>query len=341
MEKIRVGIIGFGLSGKVFHAGLLKHNASFEVTTVSSSRPNDVHLVLPQVKVVATPEELIASKEVDLVINCSPNSHHYSLTALALESGRHVVVEKPFVNTSEEGRKLLAIAKKSGRVLTVFQNRRWDGDFLTVSKLVLEGRLGKIKQFESHFDRLRPQVRAERWREQAGEGSGIWFDLGAHLLDQALQLFGEPDSITADIANQREGATTDDFFHVILKYGQKQNQLRVVLQSSPFTDQTPRFQVFGDNGSFLKFGLDPQEEQLRNGMSPHDPAFGIETLADGSVNDTITERGQYIKFYDELALAITAGKKIPVTAESALRVIEWIELGFESSAQGRTLNPKT
>ncbi|RYZ72622.1 MAG: oxidoreductase [Proteobacteria bacterium] len=328
MSQIRVGLIGFGLSGKVFHAGLLKHHSAYVITTVSSSRPNDVHAVLPSARVVTTPEKLIASEDVDLVINCSPNSHHFSLSALALESGKHVVIEKPFVNTSEEGRKLISIAKKSNRVLSVFHNRRWDGDFLTISKLFREGKLGKIKHFESHFDRLRPKVRAERWREQAGDGSGIWFDLGAHLLDQTLQLFGEPDTISADIVLQRDGATTDDFFHVILQYG----EMRAILQSSPFTDQTPRFQVFGDKGSFLKFGLDPQEDQLRSGLSPHDVAFGVDPAS-----DVVTERGQYLKFYDELALAITMGKKTPVTAESALRVIELIELGFESSKLKRTL----
>ena len=323
---IRAGIIGFGLSGRVFHAGLLKDHPDYEIAYVSSSRPDDVQKVLPRAAVLSSPEELI-SQDIDLVINCAPNSHHFSLSKLALENGKHVVVEKPFTNTVEEARELIALADREELVLSVFQNRRWDSDFLTVKKLIADGSLGEIKQFESHFDRWRPAVRSERWREQEGAGSGIWFDLGAHLVDQALVLFGKPDEVIKDVAVQKLRGAADDYFHVILKYG----RIRVILHASSFTNSTPRFQVFGTQGTYTKFGLDPQEEQLRQGLSTRDAKFGRETheangiltSPDLNVSRVVeSETGRYIDYYDKLSLAIRGGGKIPVPATEALDVIK-------------------
>lgn len=344
ISKVKVGIIGFGLSGKVFHASLLKEHAGYEVTSVSSSRADDVHQFLPGVKVYGSASELIASNDVDLVINAAPNAQHFSLSAEALRAGKHVVVEKPFVNSSREGKKLIAIAEGANRFLSVYQNRRWDGDFLTVKDLIESGRLGEVQQFESHMDRWRPAARPERWREKPEPGSGILFDLGAHLIDQALILFGDPDSIWADIVAQRPGSVTDDYVHIVLSYGSR----RVILHSSSFAPGTPRFQVFGSKASFVKFGFDPQEPQLRDEMSTHDPmfarepesAFGhIQEGEAGKPQKLPTHAGRYLEFYNQLHSAIVTGNsaQLPVQPKSALRVIELIELARESSATGRVI----
>lgn len=354
MKKLKVGLIGFGLSGRTFHSPLLLADTGFEVAAVSSRRIDEVKSVFPQAQVFEEAEALIHMSGLDLVINTAPNDLHYSLTKMALEAGRHVVVEKPFVNSSAEGRELIALAKQKSVALTVFQNRRWDSDFLTIKKLISENRLGQIKQFESHFDRWRPEVRVERWREKSGAGTGILYDLGSHLIDQALNLFGEPDSLQADVVAQKTEAATDDYFHVVLNYG----SMRVILHSTSFADSTPRFQVFGDHATFTKYGLDPQEAQMREGLSPRDLEFGREEPENfgiviepgaGEAEAIESSVGQYSEFYRLLREHIMSlrenpasapAKPLPVEPSEALRVIELIELAHESSKSGRRISLK-
>lgn len=340
--KIRVGIIGFGFSGKCFHAPFLKINSGFEVVAISSSRKSEVHDYFPTAAVYDSPHDLIKDKNVDLVINTGPNSVHFSLSAEALKAGKHVVIEKPFANTPEECIELIKIAKEQNLVLSVFQNRRWDGDFLTIQKLILGNELGKIMHFESHFDFRFPIVDPGSWRMQSGPGTGTWCDLGAHMVDQMLVLFGDPESVNADIISQRENSLTDDFFHVNFQYGNS----RVVLQSSLYTNVTPRFQIFGTDGSFVKYKMDVQEPQLRQGLTPESPAFGYDQESDygvltkfDSASKVIkTERGDFNKYYDLLhAHIIDRSNENPVRAESALRVIELIELARLSSAERKTI----
>ncbi len=328
--KIKVGIIGFGGSGRFIHTGLLKANEGYEITTVASSRPNEVKKVLPKSTVEKNPFELI-KKDIDLVIVCTPNAEHFKYAAAALEAGKHVVVEKPFVTKVDDGKKLIALAEKTKKVLTVFHNRRWDGDFLTVKKLIDSGKLGEIKQFESHLDRWRPNVRANRWKEQNIEGAGTLFDLSPHYIDQVLCLFGKPDKIMVDVATQRDPKLGVDYFHLIGHYG----SMRVILHSSYFTEVTPRFQIFGTKGNFLKYGVDPQEDQLKQNLNPRSANFGVEdknlhgTLinpANAETQTIKTEKGNFLKFYDLLYRKISTGQgEVPVSPVDALNVIEIIE----------------
>ena len=329
MKKIRVGIIGFGLSGRYFHVPFLKAHDGFEIISICSSRSSEIKALFDHVKIYSDPYQLFNHDDLDLIINCSPNTHHFSLTSASLKAGKHVVVEKPFVNSVEEGEELIRLAKENGKILTVFQNRRWDGDFLTIAELIKTKRLGKIKQFESHFDRFRPLVRAERWREVAGKGAGTFFDLGSHLLDQAFVLFGKPNSISVDLEKQRKDSPVDDYFHVILKYG----EMRVILHSSSYAAHSPRFQVHGEKGSYIKFGMDPQEEQLKAGLLPDDPQFGLERgelfgkliLPEEKAEILVpTLRGAYSEFYSKLFNSISSGEVVPVTPESALEVMRVI-----------------
>jgi scyllo-inositol 2-dehydrogenase (NADP+) len=345
-EKIvSVGIIGFGLSSSVFHTPLLLSHGGFRILAVVSSRAAEVLQVLPGTKVVKDVDEMLLDAKIDLVINCAPNIYHYDYTRSALEKGKHCVVEKPFINRVSDGEDLINLANRVQRKLTVFHNRRWDSDFLTVKELIASEKLGEITQFESHFDRFRPIVRPDRWKEQNAEGSGIWVDLGSHLLDQALCLFGKPDKIFADIQAQRDPSSADDYFNVILKYGRK----RVILQSSSFIEGTPRFTISGTKGHFVKFGLDPQEEQLKKGLVGS-PQLGIEnesiygtliSYQNGVPSKTRVEskKGGYMEFYSQLHRAITNPTlPAPVPPAQALDVIRILQTAKESSKLERWLD---
>src|SRR6185369_7217421 len=225
---IRVAIIGYGYATKTFHAPLIASVPGLALRAVSSSDASKVLADWPQLAVEASPQALIAREDIDLVVVPTPNDTHHPLARAALLAGKHVVVDKPFTLTLAEAQDLCTVAKQCGRLLSVFHNRRWDGDFLTVRELVAAGTLGRLTHVESHFDRYRPTVRA-RWREQAGPGSGLWVDLGAHLLDQSVQLFGLPEAMTVDLMTQRDGAVTNDAFHALLRYA---DGLRVVLHAT-------------------------------------------------------------------------------------------------------------
>ena len=339
MEKLNVGLIGFGLSGKVFHAPLLKATPGFEVTKVFSSKISDVLTAFPKAKIVRNVQEIIDDPTIDLVINCAPNSHHFSHTKAALEAQKHVLVEKPFVNTVKEGLQLIELSKKQNRVLSVFQNRRWDNDFLTIQKLLQAQTLGKLRIFESNFDRLRPQTNSDRWREAPGAGSGTLYDLGAHLIDQALVLFGKPDAYFVDAEFQRENSEAHDYFQVVMRYG----AMRVVLRSSSFTQTTPRFHLQGTKGSFKKAGLDPQEASLKLGADPLAAGFGIEDekysgelILESGRSRLKSEKGEYLRFYQELYQAVLKNSKAanPVKPEEALEGIKIIEEGLKAKPLG-------
>ena len=337
---IRVGIIGFGYSAKTFHIPLIEAIDSFIFTSISSSQKEAVKEKHPHVSIYEFPEELVANGELDLVIITAPNDVHYSLAKLCLDNDIHVVLEKPMTTTSLEAQTLVSLAKKRSLVLSVFHNRRWDGDFLTVKKLIEAKRLGEVRYFESHFDRFRPNVQ-QRWREQPGPASGIWFDLGAHLVDQAICLFGLPRAVTARCLPMRENAKTTDYFHVQLHY----ENLEVVLHGSSFSAAPNcRFRVEGAKGSYLKYGLDVQEAQLKSGVSPNDAAYGVEGEEDfgrfyseSSSEQIASERGCYQAYYLDLAEAINSERSNPVDPEEAATVIQILELAERSSALGERL----
>jgi len=261
-DTLRVGLVGYGFASKTFHSPLISGTPGLELAVVSSSDASKVHADWPNVTVVDSAEKIFSDPTIDLVVIPTPNTTHFPLAQQALEAGKHVIVDKPFTVTLGEARSLNVLAQEKGKVLSVFHNRRWDSDFLTVKTLINEGTLGDVVYFESHYDRFKPQVQA-RWRENDELGSGIWYDLGSHLLDQALVLFGMPDTLQADLAVVRPGGKAVDYFNTVLTYGRR----RVVLHSTVYASaETARFIVQGEKGSFVKFGLDTQEDSLKAGV---------------------------------------------------------------------------
>jgi len=343
-STLKVGIVGYGFATATFHAPLIRSTLGLELAAISSSDASKVRAALPQVDVCDSPEALFARPDIDLVVIPTPNATHYPLAMQALAAGKHVVVDKPFTLDVAEAADLIARAEAAGRLLSVFHNRRWDADFLTVRELLAAGTLGRVTHFESHFDRYRPQVQT-RWREADLPGSGLWYDLGPHLLDQALQLFGAPQGIALDVMRQRDGAATDDWFHAVLRY----EGLRVILHASALTAQPgARYAVHGTAGSFVKLGLDPQEDALKAGTMPGGAGWGIDprpgTLttpgADGVVVAARTHQGpdgDYGQYYAGIRDAIRGVGANPVPAQQALQVMQWIALGQQSWREGRSV----
>ena len=341
-DSIRVGLIGYGYASKTFHAPLIAGTPGMALAAVSSSDATKVHADWPTVPVVSEPKHLFNDPNIDLIVIPTPNDTHFPLAKAALEAGKHVVVDKPFTVTLSQARELDALAKSLGRLLSVFHNRRWDSDFLTVKALLSEGTLGEIIFFESHFDRFRPQVR-NRWREQAGPGSGIWYDLAPHLLDQAVNLFGLPVSMTVDLAQLRPGAQTTDYFHAILSYPQR----RIVLHGTMVAAaESARYIIHGTRGSYVKFGLDPQEDRLKNGERlpqeewGYDMRDGVVTKVEGEtlVEETLlTSPGNYPAYYAAVRDALNGTGENPVPASQAIQIMELIELGIESAKHRATL----
>lgn len=338
---IKVGVIGYGYSARTFHLPLIETLESFSLTAISSSQVEVVQAEFPAVEIFNSARDLIAKSDVDLVVITAPNDVHYSIAMACIEHKIHVVIEKPMVTTSADAEKLVNVAKKESLLLSVFHNRRWDGDFLTVKKMLENGSIGDIRLFESHFDRFRPLVR-ERWRENPGAGSGIWFDLGSHLVDQAICLFGMPDSITARCLPLRENSKTTDFFHVLLHF----KGFEVILRASSFSaGPNRRFNVEGTKGSFTKYGLDPQEGQLKNGLTPSDQEYGKDNIelfgtlfTESNKTRIETEAGSYQKYYIAVADAINFGKGCPVSGEDAIEVMKILELAEQSSRDGLTIS---
>ena len=342
-DNIRVGLIGYGYASKTFHAPLIVGTPGMELAAVSSSDESKVHADWPAMPVVSDPHHLFNDPAIDLIVVPTPNDTHFPLAKTALEAGKHVVVDKPFTVTLSQARELDALAKSRGLLLSVFHNRRWDSDFLTLKNLLADGTLGEVTYFESHFDRFRPQVR-NRWREQAGVGSGIWYDLGPHLIDQALNLFGLPVSLTVDLAQLRPGAQATDYFHAMLAYPQR----RVVLHGSLLAAaESARYIVHGTRGSYVKYGLDPQEDRLKSGERlpqedwGYDMRDGVLTQAVGEVmteQTLLTIPGNYPAYYAAIRDALTGHGENPVPAAQAIQVMELIELGIESAKKRATLN---
>src|SRR5579871_2377508 len=258
---IRVALIGYGFAGKTFHAPLIAATPGLRLRTVATRQPENVLRTFPSIR-VTDPKTAFADKDTDLVVIATPNESHFPLAQTALLAGKHVVVDKPFTTTLAEAEALADLSRAQGRLLSVFHNRRWDSDFLTVKAIIEQDLLGEVVHLESRMDRFRPQIR-DRWRERSGPGSGLWFDLGPHLVDQALQLFGMPQRVSATISAQRPGAQTDDWAHVLLDYGRR----KVILHCSLLAASgTPRFMVHGTRGSAIKRLPDQQEAQLLAGM---------------------------------------------------------------------------
>jgi predicted dehydrogenase len=337
-DTIRVALIGYGRAARTFHTPLIRSTPGFDLAAVVSSRPDAVHADLPHAAVAATPDDVWTDASVDLVVIATPTATHADLAAAALDAGKHVVVDKPLAASLDAARRLGALALRAQRVLATFHNRRWDGDFLALDEIVRSGALGEVTHVESHFDRYRPTVR-DRWRERPGPGSGVWNDLGPHLADQALRLFGRPAWISGRLAAHRAGARTDDWAHVILGYERR----TVVLHASMLAAAGPRFVVHGSRGTWIKAGIDPQEFDLSaamgvdlGGARPVESA----TLVDGPTRvETVTPvpRGDYREFYFALRDAIRGKGANPVPPAEAIATTAVVETAARSAAEGRVL----
>lgn len=341
-DAIRVGLIGYGYASKTFHAPLISGTPGMMLAAVASSDENKVLADWPAMPVVSGPERIFNDPNIDLVVIPTPNDTHFPLAKAALEAGKHVVVDKPFTVTLSQARELEALAKSGGRLLSVFHNRRWDSDFLTVKALINEGLLGEVGYFESHFDRYRPQVR-NRWREQGGPGSGIWYDLAPHLLDQVVNLFGLPVSLQVDLAQLRPGSQSTDYFHAVLTWPQRRVVLHGTLVAAA---ETARFIIHGSRGSYVKYGLDPQEERLKSGERlpqedwGYDMRDGVLTRAEGeeiTEESWLTLPGNYPAYYAAIRDALNGIGTNPVPASQAIQIMELIELGLESARHRTTL----
>ena len=321
-QPIKTALIGLGLSGQVFHLPFLRENKNFEVTTVLSRNEELKNKLLPNAKRVTEFEEVLNSN-IDLIVIASPNSTHFSYGKQAIEKGIDFVVEKPFANTYQEAKQLQELAQRNGTKIHVFQNRRLDGDFLTLKKIIQEKTLGKLSLFESHFDRFSPVLKGN-WREEKGAGNGVFFDLASHLIDQIVGLFGTPEEVLCDLSIQRPQGVVNDYFHVVMRYG----QMRAIAHGSCFVmGPKPRFFIHGDQGSFVKYGLDPQEKSLRAGEHPSEEGFGTEPqhlwgkLYNEKETQTIrTVPGDYAQFYQTVA-----DKHALVEPQEAVEVIRILE----------------
>ena len=341
---LNVGLVGFGMAAQVFHAPLIASCPHLRLTHIVQRRGDQAERSHPQARVVRSVDELLSDKTVHLVVVATPNTSHFEIAFQALTAGKNVVVDKPFAITVSECDQLIELARQKSRVLSVFQNRRWDGDFLTVKRILEQKLLGRAVEYESRFDRFRPALKPGAWREQAIAGSGVLFDLGSHLIDQAAVLFGSPEGIYAEIMRQRDGAVAADSFELHLKYP----QLNVKLKAGMLVcEPSPRFVLYGTDGSFVKYGLDPQEEALKRGGSPTHPnwgadpesAWGTHTTSQGAVTRQKypTLPGCYPEFYKNVYRAITGGEELVVKPEQARDVIRFIELAQQSNAERRTI----
>ena len=337
---LTVGLVGFGFAGKVFHAPIIRAVEGLRLEAIVQ-RGGAGDPRYPDVSFVRSVDELLA-RPIDLVVVATPNASHHPITKQCLLAGRHVVVDKPFTTTTAEAEDLVRVAREQRRLLSVYQERRCTGDFATVQQVVSDGVLGRIVSYEAHFDRFRPALKPGAWREQPQPGSGVWFDLGPHLLDQALLLFGVPQAISADIRIERDGATVDDAFDVTLHYP----RLRALVRGSMLAASPgPSFALHGTNGSFVKHGLDPQEEALKAGRSPDEPdwdreppeMYGTLTTTEGS-RRVPTIPSSFTRYYENVRDAVLGKTQPAVTPAQALDVMRGLELAAASSREGRVLS---
>ena len=344
---VKVGLIGFGLAGQAFHAPVIRGVPGMELACILERRGTRAQEKYPGARVARTLEELLADKTIQLCVIATPNDSHFELARACLLADRDVVVDKPFAPTLKEAEELVRLAAERGLLITVYQDRRWDGDFATVKNIVHSGRLGAVVEYESRFDRFRPEPKANAWRERADQpGAGVLFDLGPHVIDQALVLFGEPQSISASAFCQRETSQVDDAFDVCLEYPQRRAMVRArIIAFAP----GPHFLIHGTKGSFVKNGMDPQEERLRGENIPQGTDWGADwgveaeslwgtlTLVGEPSVKVKTERGDYRGFYANVRDAIEKKAPLEVTPEQALRTMRAIMLAHKSSRERRTV----
>ncbi len=356
---IRAAVLGYGLAGRVFHCPFISAVPGLELTAIVQRKGDEAAQAYPSARILRSVEEAFADATIDLIVVATPNETHFDLAALALQAGKHVVVDKPLTSSAKSAQALAALAKAHHRLLAPFHNRRWDGDFLTVRKLLREGTLGRVVEIVSRFDRFRPLQRVNTWKESASASTGLLVDLGPHLVDQALALFGPPASITALIRYDRERTDIDDAFDIVLEYEMGYGRaLHYFCHATMLAaDPSARFVVHGTQGSYRKFGVDPQEPTLLNtGRRPPslasqedwlaepESAWGIVTIArEPSQTPELTRSpyptvaGDYRQFYANVRDAILGRAPLAVSAEDGYRTLRLLDLARQSYQEHRTL----
>lgn len=345
MKKINIALCSFGMSGLVFHAPFLNVHPGFNLYGVWERTKKAAQEKYPGIKSFSTLEEMLADNAIELVIVNTPSVTHHEFAKKALLAGKHIIVEKPFTTTTKQSKELIDLAKEENKKISVYQNRRYDSDYRTVKKILEEGWLGKIVDAEIHYDRFSAALSSKEHKEIPGPGVGCLYDLGSHLIDQALQLFGMPVALFADITINRSGSKVDDYFDLKLFYPSH----RMTLKSSYFVrERVPAYIFHGMNGSFIKAKTDVQEINLQAGKIPGGNDWGIEpdsekgllhTEKDGVVIRKYVDslRGNYAEYYDGIYNAITNNSEVPVTAEDGMRVIKIIEAAFQSNKERRAI----
>jgi predicted dehydrogenase len=346
-QPINTAILSYGMSGEVFHAPLLMAHPGFDLSTVVQRQKETARQHYPSVHIVRTVDEVFEDSSIELVIVNTPNETHFPFSVKALEAGKHVVVEKPFTVNVKEADVLISIVKEKNKTLTVFQSRRWDGDFLTLKKVIDGKMVGRIVEFEAHYDRFRNYIEPNTPKEVAGAGKGILYNLGSHMLDQVLLLFGKPDEVDARIGTQRTGGRIDDFYDIRLQY----KDFHAIVKSSYLVREAgPRYILHGTEGSFVTpSGIDPQEQALKEKKIPGSTGWGTyEKEVWGKLNTTIngvhvegrieTIPGNYMCFYQNLYEVIREGKPLEVKPEQSRDVIALIEAAYESNRQRRAIH---
>ncbi|MBD2306747.1 oxidoreductase [Chroococcidiopsis sp. FACHB-1243] len=345
VEQIGVGLVGYGMAARVFHAPIIQSIPHLKLKKVVERHGNQSNQDYPGVEVVRDTTTLLQDEEIALVVITTPNISHFDLARQSLLANKHVVVEKPFTVNSNQAQQLIDLARQQNKFISVHHNRRWDGDFLTVKRLLDSQLLGRLVEYESHYDRFRNDVKPNAWREGEGNGSGVLFDLGSHLIDQAQVLFGLPQAIASDIRIQRDFGKADDNFELILDY----DNLKVTLKVSMLVkEQCSRFILHGTEGSFIKYGYDPQEEALKQGLTPAEPNWGEEPREKwGTLRTQIsglqvegqieTLAGCYQAYYQNIADTIGDRSELSVKPEEARNTIRIIELAMQSNKEKCTV----
>lgn len=343
MNTIKTGLAAYGMSGQIFHAPFISTNPGFELTAITERSKELSKERYPSAHIVRSFDELLAISELELIVVNTPDCTHYEYARKALEAGKHVIVEKPFTTTIEEGEELVALARSKGLALSVYQNRRWDSDFLTVQKILKEQQLGRLVEFESTFPRYRNFIKPGTWKETGEMGGGLTYNLGAHLIDQAVQLLGVPEAIFADISILRTGGMVDDYFILHLLRPSKAPDVKITLKSSYLMcEAEPRFVLHGTEGSFVKYGLDRQEEDLNAGLMPTSAHWGEEDEQIWGLLHTEKKGksfrgkvpsvpGKYASFYENIYRHLRHSESLLTEASGVLPVIRLIEAAWESS----------
>lgn len=344
-KVICTAIASFGMSGQVFHGPLLKVNPGFRVSKILERTKELSAKIFPEATIVRSYAAILDDPEVDLIIVNTPDELHYIMCKQALEAGKHVIVEKPFTRMLVHANELIGLAKGKGLLLTVFQSRRWDGDFLTVKKLTEEKKLGRLVEFESHFDRYRNFIQPNTWKEEEDDRNGVLYNLGSHMVDQALVLFGIPKAVSAHLSVMREGGKVTDYYDLRLHY----NDVSVILKCSYLVREPgPRYSLHGTLGSFHKWGIDPQEEMLKSGRLPDEPGWGSEPSSEwGHINTEIngihftgkveTIAGNYNLFYQNVYDALVHGTELLVKPEESRDCLRVLEACLLSNQEKRTV----